>query len=158
MSHHKLSFDAACKACQATGLHVGIAERDGAAVLCHTCKGTGKQIIVVEYDDFEGRKERPEVERVFQVNPGICICKEKGRFTLDEFGGMSYEDWESGKTFPPGSEKPKVYLPGLVVSIRRLREKAGMERMRLGFIQYFGSKDKCWERWDAENSEKEGSA
>ena len=49
---HVIEFDEKCKSCKGTGLYVGLAERDGAAVVCHTCKGTGKHHVRIEYDDF----------------------------------------------------------------------------------------------------------
>lgn len=42
MSEHIIKIECECNACKGTGLYVGMAERDGAAVVCYTCKGTGK--------------------------------------------------------------------------------------------------------------------
>jgi len=37
-----LEGECECSACKGTGLYVGMAEREGAAVVCSRCKGTGK--------------------------------------------------------------------------------------------------------------------
>ena len=40
-----------CQACGGTGLYKGMAERDGAAVVCSCCNGTGKTEFT--YNEFE---------------------------------------------------------------------------------------------------------
>jgi hypothetical protein len=94
-----------CKDCRGTGLYAGMGERDGAAVVCHCCKGTGKDKIT--YTEFTGRKDRVGVTRVFETNPGICV----GGLDLSEFGGMPIKEWESGLPFPKGSEMRKYVCP-----------------------------------------------
>ena len=45
-----------CKACNGTGLYVGMAERDGVAVQCHNCNGNGW--VIYEYNEFTERAEK----------------------------------------------------------------------------------------------------
>ncbi len=51
-------YECECGACDGTGLYVGMGERDGAAVVCSRCGGTGKQTNKIEYKTFDGKKER----------------------------------------------------------------------------------------------------
>ena len=116
MSHHILEYDQECKSCSGTGLYVGMAERDGAAVVCVNCNGTGCSHTKIEYDDFDGIKLRKGIKRVYQVNPGISIgvgvSKDKGReFKLSDFGGKTYDSWVKDKKFSVGSEMREFCCP-----------------------------------------------
>ena len=61
-----------CVACRGTGLYAGEGERDGAAVVCHNCKGEGQEVVSVSGVAFTGRKPC-DVKRVYLYNPGICV-------------------------------------------------------------------------------------
>jgi hypothetical protein len=79
-----------CKACEGTGLYVGLAERKGAAVVCSSCDGTG----AVEYNPptpFKQRRFRDNVTSVSQANSGKVL--EPGV----DLGAISYEDFLAGK-------------------------------------------------------------
>ena len=67
---HTIEFDQKCKSCKGTGLYVGMGERDGAAVVCHRCDGTGKYHFKHEYEDFDGRLKRENIKRVYAANVG----------------------------------------------------------------------------------------
>jgi hypothetical protein len=155
MGHHKDIIDRACYACRATGLYVGIAERDGAAVVCYRCKGSGCERVITEWDDFEGRQSRPEVTRVYQVNPGIVIGVGKGReFDLEDFGGMPADDWRDGKPFPPGSENRNWTCPAWWYQSADYEKKPNWDECGFGAFsscKHFPEKSKCWARWDAEH-------
>ena len=56
-----IEFDEKCKSCKGTGIYVGMAERDGAGIVCHTCKGTGCHHVKFEYEDFEGKIVRKDI-------------------------------------------------------------------------------------------------
>jgi len=79
--------DRICPSCKGTGLYVGMAERDGAAVVCRTCKGTGCEHFKVTYEPFVARKPRTDVKRVYRTNPGIVIGESRrGDISLADFG------------------------------------------------------------------------
>lgn len=81
------SVETACHACDATGLFVGLAERDGAAVPCVDCDGTGCRIAY--YDAFVKRKRISEITRVF---PRSAV-----KLAAGIEGGTPYPVWwESG--------------------------------------------------------------
>lgn len=153
MSHHKIKV--ACTSCKATGLYVGMGERDGAAVVCHTCKGTGESTL--EYDDFTGRKPKPGVvKRVYQVNPGICIGTGNGH-RLEDFGGISYAEWNSGQGFPKrGSENREFTCPKWWYQSEDYKRGPDWKECdntlgsTFSSCPYFKTKDRCWARFDEE--------
>lgn len=146
--------DIRCTACDGTGLYVGFAEKDGAAVVCGKCKGTGCYKFRLEYEPFTGRRIRAGVERVYRVNPGIGIGEGPG-FGLEEFGGMPADEWAGGKPFPPGSEDRKHVCPAWWYQSADYKKKPGWEKcIRCGSsfpgCRHFSDKARCWAEWDAE--------
>jgi len=99
-----------CGSCKGTGLYVGMAERDGAAVVCHTCKGSGKVSHYQKHPKFKGRKKRDGVERVFHTASGYGIVAHD--VTVEKTGetlhfsrfGCTYEDWLKGAKPKPIEE------------------------------------------------------
>lgn len=153
MAHHTIEFDEACKSCKATGIYVGLAERDGSGVVCSTCRGTGKHHVVIEYDDFEGRHRHPAVRHVVEVNPGICIGRAGGKYRLSDFGGMPYEEWLMGRPFPTGSENRAFTCPAWWYQTADYRLKPNWNECGQGAFSAcpsFPSKAQCWTRFDAE--------
>jgi hypothetical protein len=155
----KLKLKVKCKKCNGTGLYVGMAERDGAAVVCNNCHGTG--CYEYEYEKFTKRIERAKIKRVYEANPGITIGSENNH-RLEDFGGMSYDEWKKGKKFKPGMENRKYTCPAwwynVVNYIKRPKWKECYNSPGSLFSQckFFPSKDKCWKRYDAEKDlEKE---
>ena len=155
MAYHKKEVLAKCKACRGEGLYVGMAERDGAAVVCSSCKGDGSRVYIFEWEDFEGRQPPSKpIERVYEVNPGIVIGKGNG-LTLEQFGGMSYEDWAHNKPFPPKSENRAYTCPAWWYQSADYEKKPRWKECGWGTFsscQHFPTKSKCWERWDIENN------
>ncbi len=153
----RFETEAKCEDCKGTGLYVGLAERDGMAVVCHTCKGTGCRKIIVNYEDFEGRKERKGIKRVIETNVGI-ITGEKDDLKLDHFGGMPYEDWKNGKIFPPKSEMRNFVCPAWWYQSANYDLKPNWEEC-IGWGTFSGckcflTKEKCWTKFDAEQLNK----
>jgi len=147
-----------CTACNGTGLYVGMAERDGAAVICHKCKGTGCHEFVHQYEEFTVRNDRKGIKRVFECNPGIGIgkgdiCK------LEDFGGMPFKEWEAGLPFKRGMEMRKYSCPSWWYQCSNYKLKPEWEECYSAFggpfssCKYFKTKEKCWERFDKENPE-----
>ncbi len=145
-----IEFDEQCKSCKGTGLYTGMAERDGFAVVCRTCEGTGKHHFVYGYDDFTKRVKKPHIKRVLKTNPGICVGA--GNYN---FGGMSFEDWEQGKPFPPKSEMREYTCPAWWYQCADYSKKPEWKEClgcgRFSTCTHFSNKHTCWERWDKEN-------
>ena len=129
MTKHKIEWREKCKSCKGTALYVGLAERDGAAVICHTCKGKGYCDQSIVYEDFEGIEKKEGVERVFQNNPGIIIGKGE-TLSLADFGGMPFSDWEKASPFlqNPKTENSPVQPGGINAQIM-IKNQGGMNAL-----------------------------
>ena len=152
----KIEFDEKCKSCDGTGLYVGMGERDGAAVVCSRCNGTGKFHFVHEYEEFTHREEKEGVKRVYQVNIGILIGEEVGVCKLEDFGGMSYEEWKKGKQFKLGMEDRKHTCPAWYYQSADSNKTPEWDECCLVGVTfskcaYFPNKEACWQRFDREN-------
>ena len=146
-----VEVDVECSACRGTGLYVGMCENDGAAVVCVKCNGTGK--VHMSLTPFTGRRKRDGVTRVFETNPGFIGL----RGSDSSEGGISYEDWLAGKPFPHGSENRKRTCPFWWLQITDFAARPDWEECkcrkplnRIDHCPHFGSKEKCWARWDKE--------
>ncbi len=155
MSKHKLEFDEICPSCEGTGLYIGFAENNGAAIVCHTCKGTGCHHVKIEYEDFEQKVSHKTAKRVFQSNPGIGIGSGKG-YSLSDFGGMPYNDWINGNPFPNQSEMRKYSCPAWWYQSADYKKKPDWKECEIGGTfsgcASFKNKDKCWKRFDKETT------
>lgn len=157
MSHHVIEFDQECKSCGATGLYVGCAEHDGLAVVCSTCKGTGKHHVKIEFDDFEGRKKK-NVKWVLEGNPGIVVGL-KGKdssYRFEDFGGQSYTDWLADRSFPAASEMRQFTCPAWWYQSADYDKKPKWSECDgwgcFSDCWHFRNKEKCWQRFDKEAS------
>lgn len=152
----RIEYRCKCESCKGTGIYVGMAERDGAGVVCHTCKGTGARDVVIQYEDFTGRVERSDVSRVYATNPGIVIGEGGDRFRLSDFGGIPYEEWLSGRRFERGTENRRFTCPywwyqsadyGQVPKWDECHESLGRSFSQ---CPHFPNKHRCWARFDEE--------
>lgn len=151
MAKHKLEYDEVCKSCDGTGLYIGFAENDGAAVVCNNCKGTGCHHVKIEYEDFGQKLLHATAIRVFEANPGIGIGSGDG-YCLEDFGGMSYEDWINGNPFPAKSEMRKYTCPSWWYQSAYYKKKPNWDECEIKgafrSCRHFNNKHKCWERFD----------
>ena len=143
-----IEFDERCPSCKGTGIYVGMGERDGYAVVCHTCNGTGVHHYEHKYEEPVEKWMRKDVRMVVEVNPGICLGGDLN------FGGMSYQDWFSGKPFTKGMENREYTCPAWWFQSADYSKKPNWDECGWGSFsqcQHFCNKDKCWERYDQEN-------
>jgi len=158
MSEHTFKREVECEACEGTGLYVGMAERDGAAVVCHRCAGHGSRILTVTYRDFEGRRQRNGVRRVYRTNPGICIGEGNG-CQLTDFGGVPYQEWLDSERFPEGTEDRAHTCPAWFYQSADYEKKPDWDECMdslggtFSTCPHFETKAKCWERFDAAERE-----
>ena len=149
MAGHTFTVDAQCAACNGTGLYVGMAERDGLAVVCHKCHGEGHHRLTMTWSDPEPRKALPGIRRVIEVNPGIVAIDSP------EFGGMSYEEWVAGKPFEIGMEMRKYVCPAWWYQSVGLRVSLSWRECIVAGAfdecQRFANKSACWARWGREH-------
>lgn len=140
-----------CQSCGATGLYTGMGERNGIAVECHTCKGSGKEVVEVRWKPFTMRKDKRGIKQVLQTNPGICAAP--GVVP----GGIPYEEWKAGKGFPKrGAEMRQHTCPAWWYQSADYERKPDWDECRATLGASFSScpsfknKSKCWERFDRE--------
>lgn len=154
MAMHIWKQEAKCDSCEGTGIYMGYAEHDGAGVVCANCKGKGKITMKVEWEKFEGKSYRSGVERVYKINPGICIGKGRGKYKLEDFGGMPYKDWIDGKPFPKKSEMRRYTCPAWWYQTADYKEKPDWDECchfgSFSDCRNFSHKEQCWERFDKE--------
>lgn len=102
-----------CTSCNGTGLYIGMAEKDGAAVICFKCKGSGQ--VNFTYRPFTGRKQRDDVVRVFKGSFGFMhyasnVMQDDGFVLAFASAGCTYEEWLNGVEPKPMKE---LYCPYL---------------------------------------------
>jgi hypothetical protein len=155
---HIVEYDCECETCGGTGLYVGMGERDGFAVVCNCCDGTGKRHVKIEYKDFEKRKKRKGIVRVLETNPGIGVGLGKNReYSEDSFGGISYKDWLNGKKFVRGTEMRRFVCPCQWYQNADYDKKPEWDECiacgSFSACKHFPNKSKCWERIDNEHKD-----
>lgn len=145
----RIEFDEVCVSCGGTGLYKGMGERDGYAVVCSTCKGTGCHHFAHEYEEFTERKPRTDIHTVLQCNPGIGVCGSDKRF-----GGMPYTDWAAGKPFEIGMEMREFTCPAWWYQSADYDKMPDWDEcIKWGSFsncEHFKNKKRCWERFDKE--------
>lgn len=143
-----------CASCGGTGIYSGMAESEEIAVVCHTCKGTGKDTF--EYKEFTGRKRRNKIKRILMCNPGIKV----GGPNPEQFGGMPYSDWLADLPFPAKSEMRLFTCPAWWYQNADYNRKPewkecySMLGASFSKCKSFPTKTKCWERWEKEFGNK----
>lgn len=148
-----IEFDEECPSCCGTGLFTGFAEAKHVAVVCRDCKGTGCHRVKFAFKDFTGRRKCKAIKRVYQTNPGIGLgCSAGGTYKLEDFGGMSLEDWVSGKKFVRGTECRKFTCPAWWyqgVDYKKMPKwKECMQMGSFNDCEHFSKKEECWKRFD----------
>lgn len=155
MARKTIEFDQQCDSCKGTGIYQGFAEKDGIGVVCKRCDGTGKYHFVHSYDEFEGKKKTTKVKHVLECNPGIGVGLGNGKFTFEDWGGMSYNDWFEGKPFPKGSEMRKYSCPAWYYQCADYERKPNWDQCiacgSFSDCKHFSHKEACWARFDKED-------
>lgn len=154
----KIELKIVCKSCGGTGIYVGMGERDGAGVICHTCDGTGCQNYTFEYTPFKKRKKREDVKRVFLGGYDYClrtkpITLNNGIFIDFSKEGVSYKEFLDGK-IPKHIKQlacPMRADQSACHKIKGFTDKCS--KLNGGWVSYIPDckcKDKkaCWERFE----------
>lgn len=150
----------ACESCDGTGLYCGMAERDGAAVVCHTCKGTGMVKFTKTFTEFTERKKRKDVKRVFHSSCGYMmaaddVTTQEGVELHFSRYGAKYKDWLNGATPKPMEELYCPYL-GTNQEMQSSSHKAHsmykdacnvLLGCRIDSCKNWKAKSRCWDRY-----------
>ena len=143
-----------CSSCGGTGLYTGMAEKDGAAVLCKRCQGSGAYIL--EYIPFTGKKAPPSsITWVYAQNPSATLL------TPETPGGVSRNEWleNPDSALQEGREVRTAACPKWWYDLSSMSDKApDWEACKFtgpyADCPFFASKDRCWEQWDADQASK----
>lgn len=128
---------AQCSECEGTGLKIGWAEKDGAAIVCRRCHGSGSQEI--SYTPFTGRRENPQALRVWQRNPGYRVSPEHTD------GGVLVADWLAN---PELALKPEAAMQSTVCPAMWYQQKTFKEcsdNQRYHQCPLWTNKARCWD-------------
>ena len=146
-----------CPDCKGTGLYVGCAERDGAAVVCYMCNGTGQK--EYKYREFTGRNKRSNVKRVFRPSNYVIgaddIVNDEGVTLHFSRYGCTYEEWLNGADPKPMEELVCPYMHdnrgmGNEPCSRCARQPY---TARINQCRYFSDKANCWKEYHANKYE-----
>ena len=145
-----------CTSCRGTGLYVGMTERDGSAVVCGTCKGTGREVCKHNYKEFKGREERIDVRQVYAACAGTILAPDVVP------GGVSYENWKQNPNtvFALGRETRFHSCPAWWYQSVDYKQKPNWDECNEAIgktfsdCPHFSEKAKCWDRFDREAREK----
>ena len=147
--HETVQWSEQCGACEGTGLVSGLLEAAGAAVVCQECKGAGGISKSTTHTPFTIRFPRPDVDRVFECNPGVPL-------TPQTPGGARTEDWEDDpeSTKRAGAEAREAVCPAWWYQSadheRKPDWKECGETDKFRDCPLFDQKTKCWQRFDRE--------
>lgn len=148
-----------CQSCGGTGLYMGMAEKNGAAVVCTTCNGRGSKEF--EYKEFEGRKIRQDVKRVYErcdyMLSSEDVTTEDGRLIKFSEAGCTYEEWLNGAEPKPVKE---LYCPyvwrnrgignePLEKCVEQLRGIC-----RITDCKLYRFKEQCWKEYEEKQKNK----
>lgn len=150
--------DTKCQACNGTGVYVGLAERNGAGIQCLRCKGSGCYKLRIEWEPFTGKIKTYNIKRVYRANPGIVIGTGNAH-NLEDFGGIPYDDWWGKPEFPLGTEDRAHTCPAWFYQAADYKLKPNWEECfnalgkTFSACPHFKCKEKCWKRFDEEQSQ-----
>jgi hypothetical protein len=139
-----------CQSCKGTGLYVGMAEKEGLAVICHDCEGKG--YIFFSYNEFTGKKKRRNITHVISQNPGFMLSPDY----VSDGDKITYDDWYNGKTvvseFRDKCCPKQIHNDGGKACDDANTEYLG--RWYSECIAHEGHGKACWTRYDKTKVEK----
>ena len=151
-----------CDKCHGTGLYRGVCEKDGAAVVCHYCNGSGSVIKTVI--PFEGKKRLEGVKRVYdsaynRFISAVDLMGDDGRIIEFSKWGCTYEEWLAGVEPAP--------MKGLVCPYLQYNKGIGHEPLGEKCIEgigpisfpidkckHYADKAKCWEEFEQKQKQE----
>ena len=150
-----------CGSCSGSGLYTGMAERDGSAVICSSCHGTGRSVSKMTFTEFNGRVNKKGVKRVYQSACGYGISSEDirrddGKIIRFSNAGCSYSEWKFGAIPKPIEDLHCPYMHSSQ-KMQHSSHKANplymsdcRKNMSFGLItdcKMFSCKERCWKKY-----------
>ena len=148
-----LEGECQCDTCKGSGLYQGMCEKDGAAVTCNRCDGTGKIQIKSSYVKFTSRKIKKNVNRVYDDSMGYVITdhdvtQHGVHYPFGQYG-CAYEDWLKG-----AKPIPLKFL-GCPMIHDQCEARKKIKRCddknwggKISDCQHYQDKAKCWEIYE----------
>ena len=140
----KFQAEAECRACEGHGILVVASEKPRTAIQCNRCSGTGREVIVLQYRRFRGRKERDDVDQVYAFTHHVV--------TPDTAGGASYQEWLAQPDIlqQNGRETRAIHCPAefLYGSTLKIPNWPECTSGTFRFCTRYPDKEACWEKWD----------
>ena len=153
--------EAQCSSCEGTGLYQGMGERNGAAVICCNCDGTGKVQIKNSFKIFTEKRKKIGVKRVYVTGCGYCIGAEDvtepktGRVIHFSQAGVAYRDWVNGEKPLPIKDLHCPYMHTNqnlqskdVNGLYKTRCRDALTYSMISECKLFCDKEKCWEIYE----------
>lgn len=138
----------ACKACDATGLYVGMAERDGTAVVCCRCHGTGHDTFT--YTPFTERQAPPSTVARVHVARGYALSNQHPGCQ----GGTPITEWKPGQVVPADEQ---LYCPYLYTNQDWCAQRPGQHHDSplgagdwISDCPFWSEKAECWRAYHAD--------
>ena len=141
-----------CDICNGTGLKIGEKNFSNVAVVCYACDGSGSLHREFQVNEFTGRKERPNIIKVFARSGDVKLGPEIP-------GGVSYEEWKADPqapfiagretrdhTCPAGWYKGEPEQPDWDQCFEY------RDYWKIYDCPLYPNKAFCWDRWDKENA------
>jgi hypothetical protein len=148
---NKLEIIAECETCNGTGLYIGLAERNGLAVVCNHCNGEGYRKIEYKWKTFKEKKIIPNIKKVIKKNSGFVLTPELTS------GGLKYVDWLAGNEFKKGTETREFVCPkwwDQSISEKLIQMECALPGTSFKACKHFKDKNMCWENYDKNTMEK----
>ena len=157
--------DVECNKCHGTGLYQGLAERDGAFVVCHSCNGKGCIEFKEIFHKLFTRKKQSKCKRVYSRGCSVVIT-DKDVTSRDNIFmpfskyGCSYKDWLEGVKPIPLKFIDCPYLEDRSLqtkdknSLYKIRCKDNVGFGSINECKLFHEKEKCWKIYEGKNVHK----
>lgn len=151
-----------CGSCTGSGLYSGMAEKDGCAVVCTSCHGTGRCVSKMTFMKFNGRRDKKGIKRVFQSACGYGISaddvtrQEDGKVIKFSKAGCTYSEWKAGGIPKPIEDLHCPYLhsgqrmQSSSHKAHALYESNCRQNMSFSWItdcKMYPCKEKCWKKY-----------
>lgn len=149
-----IDLDILCADCKGTGLYDGMAERDGVAVVCTQCTGSGRYAYHFEYQPFTERQPAPSAITRVHVGRGYILSEQHPECD----GGVPVTEYVPGMTVPADE---KLYCPYLYTHQEWCAKPEKWHEdyppaapilagAYISSCKHWGDKSDCWRRFHAD--------
>ena len=141
-----------CRVCGGTGLFAGFPLKEGAAVPCQQCKGTGCEEI--KGTPFTGLKLRVGISHVWASTVNNTMTPD------NLLGGVTYTEWveDPQSVYELGREARDKACPASWYQGVRVRKQPNWDACAQATVfhrcPFWSRKGQCWEQYDLEQNQE----